>query len=67
MTDKDTKNNERKPRPHVGVIFKCCNIYQRIYLNNKGNAFVGYCPKCSSKMEITVSPYGSTSRFFTTD
>jgi len=66
MTDK-SKDKERKPRPHVGVIFRCCKIYQRIYLNKKGDAFIGYCPKCSAKMEIVVSPYGSKSSFFTTD
>lgn len=63
----DSKESNRKPRPHVGVIFKCCRIYQRIYLNKQGTAFIGYCPKCSSKMEIIVSPYGSESKFFTTD
>jgi len=58
------KKPENKPRPHLGVIFKCCRIYSRIYLNKKGDTFVGWCPKCAAKMEIEVSPYGSDSRFF---
>ncbi len=58
------KNKENNPRPHLGVIFKCCRIYSRIYLNKKGDAFVGWCPKCAAKMEIKVSPYGSDSKFF---
>ena len=51
-------------RPHIGIIFKCCRIYSRIYLNKKGNAYVGWCPKCTAKMEVLISPYGSKNRFF---
>jgi len=58
--EKDKKNN----RPHLGIVFKCCRIYSRIYLNKKGDAFVGWCPKCAAKMEVRVSPIGSTSKFF---
>jgi hypothetical protein len=51
-------------RPHLGVIFKCCRVYSRIYLNKKGDAFVGWCPKCAARLEIRVSPTGSKERFF---
>jgi hypothetical protein len=51
-------------RPFIGIVFKCCRIYSRIYLNKKGDAFVGWCPKCSAKMEVLVSPVGSSSKFF---
>ena len=58
--EKDKDNN----RPHLGIVFKCCRIYSRIYLNKNGDAFVGWCPKCAAKMEVKVSPIGSTSKFF---
>ena len=51
-------------RPFIGMHFKCCNKYTRIYLNAKGTAFVGWCPKCALKAEVLVSPTGSTRRFF---
>jgi hypothetical protein len=47
--------------------FKCCNIYSRIYLNQAGTAFVGWCPKCAVKAEVAVSPTGTKARFFTAD
>ncbi|MBN1212228.1 MAG: hypothetical protein JXA92_06580 [candidate division Zixibacteria bacterium] len=56
-----------KKRPFIGIHFKCCNVYNRIYLNKAGTAFVGWCPKCAAKAEIRVSPTGSKSRFFLAD
>jgi len=65
MSEKDkTKSHGR---PHIGIIFKCCRIYSRIYLNKKGDAFVGWCPRCGAKIEIGVSPTGSKQRFFTAE
>lgn len=61
------KITNSKARPHIGVVFKCCKVYSRIYLNKKGDAFVGWCPKCSAKMEVIVSPFGSKSRFFSAE
>jgi len=55
---------KKTKRPHIGIVFKCCRIYSRIYLNKKGDAFVGWCPKCAAKMEVFISPYGSKNRFF---
>lgn len=61
--DKDKKAG----RPYVGIFFTCCKVYSRIYLNKQGTAFVGWCPKCAAKVEMKVSPTGSTSRFFVAD
>ena len=58
---------EREPaksRPFLGMHFRCCNVYARIYLNKAGTAFVGWCPRCANKVEVKVSPQGSDSRFF---
>ena len=44
--------------------FKCCNVYARIYLNKDGTAFVGWCPKCTAKVGVKVSPVGTNARFF---
>ncbi|MDX9856746.1 MAG: hypothetical protein RBT76_03040 [candidate division Zixibacteria bacterium] len=63
MTEKPA--HIRAGRPFIGMHFKCCNVYTRLYLNKAGTAFVGYCPRCGrKKAEVKVSPAGSTSRFF---
>jgi len=57
-------NDKIRRRAYLGVIFKCCRIYSRIYLNKKGDAYVGWCPRCGARMEIKISPVGTDSRFF---
>ena len=54
-------------RPFIGIHFRCCRVYARIYLNVKGTAFVGWCPKCARKAELKVSPEGASTRFFEAD
>jgi ssDNA-binding Zn-finger/Zn-ribbon topoisomerase 1 len=58
---------EKKSKEFVGVIFKCCNVYSRIYINAKGTAFIGKCPKCGAKLEAKISKEGSSHRFFIAD
>ena len=55
---------KKKERPFLGIHFDCCNVYSRIYLNQSGTAFIGWCPKCCGKAVVKVSPIGSKSRFF---
>ena len=61
---KRRKQSQRKSRPFLGIVFKCCNIYSRIHLNKKRTAFVGWCPKCAKPARVKVSSTGSESRFF---
>lgn len=53
-----------KGRPYLGIIFKCCNVYSRIYLNKDKTAFVGWCPRCGRKTKIKASKNGVSDRFF---
>jgi hypothetical protein len=46
-------------RPHLGVMFQCCAVYSRVYLNKAGTAFTGHCPKCAKPVTIRVGPGGS--------
>jgi hypothetical protein len=51
-------------RPYIGVIFKCCHAYSRVYLNKQQTAYVGWCPKCAAQLRIKVSADGTRDRFF---
>ena len=52
------------PRKYIGVMFKCCSIYTRIYINKAGTAYVGRCPKCTAKITLKVGARGKDSRFW---
>ena len=58
------EEQQKKNQPFLGIMFKCCNVYSRIYLNNKKDAFVGWCPKCAKRATVKISPDGVDSRFF---
>jgi len=58
------KQPKRNLNDFVGVVFKCCKIYSRIYKNSKGSAYVGWCPKCGRRIEFKISKNGTNDRFF---
>ena len=55
------------PRAYLGVYFKCCNVYARIYLTRDKTAFAGHCPKCARPVRIAVGTGGSKERFWTAE
>ena len=57
-------SSEHESRPYISVLFECCNVYQRIYINHDATAYVGWCPKCCKKVVVQISPNGTDSRFF---
>ena len=61
---KNASSSSLKGRPFVGILFECCNVYQRIYLNKERTAFRGGCPKCGKRVEVLVDPNGEKERFF---
>jgi len=60
MENKNKNNNKN----FLGIMFKCCNVYSRIYKNKEGTYYIGNCPKCLKQVKIKVGEKGTTSRFF---
>ena len=65
MDKKKPKTGQK--RQFIGMHFTCCNVYTRLYINKAKTAFVGWCPKCTRKAEVKISPTGSNTRMFQAD
>ena len=55
---------EKSQKKYLGILFKCCGIYGRIYQNKDKTAYAGRCPKCMKSVKIAVGEGGTNSRFF---
>ena len=51
-------------RKFIGILFECCNVYRRIYINKEKNAYEGTCPKCNGEVKIMIGSDGTDTRFF---
>ena len=48
----------------IGVHFKCCGVYQRIYKSADGTRYEGRCPRCTRQVRFTVGQGGTDERMF---
>jgi hypothetical protein len=38
------------------MMWKCCRVYSRVYLNHAGTHFAGNCPRCGASLRIVAVP-----------
>jgi hypothetical protein len=48
----------------IGILFECCNVYRRVFVNKEKKAYEGKCPKCNGEVKVKIGPEGTETRFF---
>lgn len=51
-------------RPWLGVFFRCCGVYARIYRARHSDRYIGNCPRCSAEVRARVGKGGTSQRIF---
>jgi hypothetical protein len=64
VTGSECGVNAGAPKPWLGIWFRCCHTYGRLYKNASGRMYVGRCPKCGSQASVRVGNGGSNRRLF---
>jgi len=41
-------------KPFLGVLFRCCSVYSRLYMHRDGRAYNGRCPKCMHPVRVAI-------------
>ena len=53
--------------PFLGIHFKCCKTYGRIYRSPLRLVYEGQCPKCRGSLTVPIGPGGLDSRFLSAE
>ncbi|MGA3066722.1 MAG: hypothetical protein ABSF29_07730 [Tepidisphaeraceae bacterium] len=64
QTGQEKQSPAASAKPFLSVLFACCQVYQRIYRNPEGTAYVGRCPRCGKSVRFVVGEGGTDARNF---
>ncbi|MFM1919646.1 MAG: hypothetical protein RLZZ303_1280 [Candidatus Hydrogenedentota bacterium] len=68
MPSAESSPGANTPRPWIGMHWKCCHVYSRVYLNHAETHFAGNCPRCGAPVRLrAVRGAGSEERFWTAE
>ncbi len=62
--ERESSRSVGADRNWLGVYFKCCHVYGRMYRSADGGRYLGRCPKCLREVRATVGPGGTARRIF---
>jgi hypothetical protein len=48
----------------LGIWYRCCHTYGRLYKDAAGRMYVGRCPKCGAEARARVGSGGTNRRLF---
>ena len=54
-------------RNFLGIHFRCCRVYGRLYRTPGEAEYRGRCPRCGAVLEVPVGEGGTGRRFFTAE
>ncbi|MEP0845254.1 MAG: hypothetical protein HRF50_00375 [Phycisphaerae bacterium] len=60
----DAERREATRRPFIGIHFKCCGVYARVYRSATQPYYLGRCPRCLRPVRVRVGAGGTSARFF---
>ena len=69
MGEEPRSGVDARGRAYIGVHFKCCNVYARVYKNAAGTHYVGWCPRCAARVQARCGRGGdgTEQRIFRTE
>ena len=54
----------REQRSWLGIHFRCCSVYGRLYRRSGQREYRGHCPRCGAAISVPIGPGGTNMRFF---
>lgn len=64
VNDSNPPAAQSRGEPFLGIQFRCCSIYSRIYRNREQTAYEGRCPRCARPVYVRIGGEGIGARFF---
>lgn len=58
------RGQQATPPPFLGIQFRCCHAYGRVYRNAAQTRYEGRCPGCGRLLTVPIGQGGSSRRFF---